>query len=127
MLKIQKFSVLFDEDLKKTIRYKIMSQEGNTYSGINPLSMLVMQNRTYNPEVLNQAQEIFLLIGKAILRDQNFIEFDMPIYQVNRFILANKGYYVIGNRIVWNEYLEMLNDKNLCDKIDNSAQENDSC
>jgi hypothetical protein len=98
----------------------------SNYSGINPLSMLVMQNRTYNVEVLNQAQDIFLLIGKAILRDENFIEFDQPIYQVNRFILANKGYFVIGQRIVWNEYLEMFNNENLCNKIDNGTQEDNS-
>jgi hypothetical protein len=99
----------------------------NTYSGINPLSMLPIQNKTYDAEILNQAQEIFLLIGKAILRDENYIEFTQPIYQVNKFILANKGYFVIDNKIVWNEYLQMFNDKNLCNKIDNGAQENDSC
>lgn len=71
---------------------------------MNSLSILHLQNRSYDPKILTQAQEIFELISKAILKDQNYIEYTDPIYAVNRLVLSTKGYMMTDGRIVWNDY-----------------------
>jgi len=71
---------------------------------MNPIKMLHLQNTTYDPKIINQAQNIFEKISKAILSDLNFIEFQEPIYAMNYFLLLNKGYILINQKIVWNDY-----------------------
>jgi hypothetical protein len=71
---------------------------------MNSLSILHLQNRTYDPKINAQAQELFELISKAILKDLNYIEYTDPIYVVNRIVLANKGYFITEGKIVWNDY-----------------------
>jgi hypothetical protein len=71
----------------------------------NPLTLLHLQNKTYDPVVLEQAQDLFEKISKAILSELNYIDYDQPIYAVNRLILSLKGYlFQPNNRIVWNDY-----------------------
>jgi hypothetical protein len=72
---------------------------------MNPLSMLHLQNKSYDPKIIEQAQDIFERISKAILKDLNFIEYPGPIYAVNRMVLMMKGYYLSDGKIVWNDYL----------------------
>ena len=72
---------------------------------MNPLSKLVLQNQLYDPKILKQAEEIFENISKAILKDQNYIEYESPIYSSNRLILQNKGYFIENGKIVWGDYL----------------------
>jgi hypothetical protein len=70
----------------------------------NALSILQLQNRSYDPKILLQAQELFEQISKAILKDLNFIEYTEPIYAVNRMVLSMKGYFIVDGKIVWNDY-----------------------
>lgn len=72
---------------------------------MNPLSLLHLQNRTYDPKIIAQAQEIFESISKNILKDMNYVEYKEPIYTINYFILLLKGYIVLGDKIVWNDYV----------------------
>ena len=74
-------------------------------NSVNPLTMLHLQNKSYDPKILEQAQEIFELISRAILDDKNFIEYKKKIYSTNRCILMMKGYYILENKIVWNDYM----------------------
>ena len=76
-----------------------------SYTGINPLSMLVLQNKTFEQQVLDQAEIIFDLISRAILNDQNHIEFDQPIYAANQLVLQNKGYLIFDRIIGWKDFL----------------------
>ena len=71
---------------------------------MNSLSILHLQNRSYDPKITTQAQELFELISKAILKDQNYIEYTEPIYAVNRLVLSMKGYLITDGKIVWNDY-----------------------
>lgn len=71
---------------------------------MNPISLLHSQNKTYDPKIIEQAQNIFERISKAILADLNFILWDEEIYAVNYNILQSKGYIFIKDKIVWNDY-----------------------
>jgi hypothetical protein len=71
---------------------------------MNPLTMLCLQNQSYDPKITNQAQDLFEKISKAILKDLNFIIYETPIYPVNRLILQNKGYFVKDDKIIWNDF-----------------------
>jgi hypothetical protein len=71
---------------------------------MNRVSLLQLQNKSYDPKISNQAEEIFELISKAILKDMNYIEYEDPIYAVNYFLLLMKGYIVVNKKIVWNDY-----------------------
>jgi hypothetical protein len=71
---------------------------------MNSLSILHLQSRSYDPKINTQAQELFELISKAILKDQNYIEYNEPIYAVNRLVLSTKGYLITDGKIVWNDY-----------------------
>ncbi len=73
---------------------------------MNPLSLLTLQNRIYDPKIVDQAQDLFERISKAILKDQNYILYDDYIYPTNRLILQNKGYFIHQNKIVWNDFSE---------------------
>jgi hypothetical protein len=73
---------------------------------MNPLSMLHLQNKSYDPKIMKQAQEIFELISKAILKDQNYIEYTESIYPVNLMVLMMKGYLLHHGKIIWNDYLD---------------------
>jgi hypothetical protein len=66
--------------------------------------MLHLQNRSFDPKILTQGQELFEQISRAILKDLNYIEYNEPIYAVNRMVLANKGYFIEDGKIVWNDY-----------------------
>jgi hypothetical protein len=72
---------------------------------MNSLSLLVSQNKSYDTKILEQGKEIFELISKAILKDQNYIEYNFPIYATNYYLLFSKGYIVINQKIIWNDYL----------------------
>jgi hypothetical protein len=72
---------------------------------MNPLSILHVQNKTYDPKIMIQAQFLFDKISRAILDDQNFIEYNETIYPINRLILMTKGYFVENGKIIWNDYL----------------------
>ena len=71
---------------------------------MNSLSILHLQNRSYDPKILTQAQDLFEQISKAILNDLNYIEYNEPIYAVNRSVLTAKGYLINDGKIVWNDY-----------------------
>ena len=71
---------------------------------MNPLSLLHLQNKSYDSNVTIQAKDIFEQINKAIVKDMNYIEYSEAIYSVNYFILMMKGYLVIKDKIVWNDY-----------------------
>lgn len=72
---------------------------------MNPLTMLHHQNRTYEPKIIDQAQELFEKISHAILKDMNYIEYSDAVFPVNRIILMLKGYFITDDgRIVWNDY-----------------------
>jgi hypothetical protein len=70
----------------------------------NPLLILHPQNRSYDPKILDQAQDLFERISRAILKDLNYIEYNDSIYAVNRIVLLMKGYFVIDGKIIWNDY-----------------------
>ena len=75
---------------------------------MNPLSLLHLQNKSYDPRILNQAQEIFEIISRAILDDKHAIEYSEEIFAVNQFILLMKGYFIVQDasgvkRIVWDD------------------------
>jgi hypothetical protein len=72
---------------------------------MNSLSLLVSQNKSYDPKILEQSKELFELISKAILKDKNYIEYTSPIYATNYSILLSKGFIVLNQKIVWNDYL----------------------
>lgn len=76
---------------------------------MNQLSLLALQIRTYNSNIEKQADEIYNLISKAILRDKNYIEYNMFIYAPNKTILIQRGYIVEGNIIYWNDYTPAVN------------------
>lgn len=71
---------------------------------MNPLSLLHLQNKSFDQKVNEQAKDIFEQISKSILKDQNYIIYNDYIYPTNRCILSNKGYFVEKNKIVWNDY-----------------------
>lgn len=70
----------------------------------SPLSLLVSQNRSYDKQVLEQAQLIFEMISKAILTDNNYVSIDFEIYPINICILQNKGYYIQNQKIIWGDF-----------------------
>jgi hypothetical protein len=80
--------------------------KNNPSTKMNPLSLLTLQNRIYDPKIVDQAQDLFERISKAILKDQNYILYDDYIYPTNRLILQNKGYFIHQNKIVWNDFSE---------------------
>jgi hypothetical protein len=71
---------------------------------MNPLSLLHLQNKSFDPKVLEQAKDLFEKISKAILQDHNYIQYDSYIYPTNRCILSMKGYFIENNLIVWNDF-----------------------
>ena len=71
---------------------------------MNPLSLLVLQNKCFDTKVNLQAQQIFELISKAIISDKEYVDFFDYIYPVNRTVLQNKGYLVADNKIIWSSY-----------------------
>ena len=71
---------------------------------MNPLLLLHLQNKTYDPKIISEAQDIFEKISHAILKDQNFIEYSEAIYPINRLMLTTKGYLVENGKIIWNDY-----------------------
>jgi hypothetical protein len=71
---------------------------------MNRLSLLVLQNKSYNPKIINQSEELFELISKAILDDKNYIVYNKFIYGPNRLILQSKGYFILNNIIYWDDY-----------------------
>jgi hypothetical protein len=71
---------------------------------MNPLSLLHLQNKSFDSKVNQQAQDIFEKISRAILQEKNYILYENYIYPVNRCILNMKGYYVENSKIVWDNY-----------------------
>jgi hypothetical protein len=71
---------------------------------MNPLSLLHLQNKSFDSKVNDQAKDIFEKISKAIIQDNNYIEYEDYIYPINRCILQMKGYYVEKDKIVWNDF-----------------------
>jgi hypothetical protein len=71
---------------------------------MNPLSLLFLQNKSFDSKVNEQAKDIFEKISKAIIQDNNYIEYEDYIYPVNRSILQMKGYFVEQDKIVWNDW-----------------------
>lgn len=71
---------------------------------MNPLSLLHLQNKSFDPKVNEQAKDLFEEISKAILKDLNYIEYKDDIYPTNRWILTMKGYFVENHKIIWNDY-----------------------
>lgn len=74
---------------------------------MNPLSLLVTQNRSYDSKVSEQAQDLFERISKAIIKDQNHILYEDMIYPVNRCILFSKGYFVEQDKVVWSDFKDV--------------------
>ena len=74
---------------------------------MNPLSLLHLQNKSFDSKVNQQAQDIFEKISRAILQEKNYILYENYIYPVNRCILNMKGYYVENSKIVWENYLNL--------------------
>jgi galactose-1-phosphate uridylyltransferase len=74
---------------------------------MNPLSLLHLQNKSFDSKVNQQAQDIFEKISRAILQEKNYILYENYIYPVNRCILNMKGYYVENSKIVWDNYLNL--------------------
>jgi galactose-1-phosphate uridylyltransferase len=74
---------------------------------MNPLSLLHLQNKSFDSKVNQQAQDIFEKISRAILQEKNYILYENYIYPVNRCILNMKGYYVENSKIVWDNYLTL--------------------
>jgi hypothetical protein len=54
---------------------------------------------------MEQGQDLFEKISKAIIKDLNYISYPEQVYPVNRFILQNKGYFVGDGIIYWNDFL----------------------
>jgi hypothetical protein len=79
---------------------------------MNPLSLLHLQNKSFDSKVIEQSKDLFEKISKAILQDINYIDYPNYIYPVNRLILSNKGYFIEENKIIWNEYDPSQNNSN---------------
>jgi hypothetical protein len=72
---------------------------------MNSLSLLVIQNKSFDPKIMEQGQDLFEKISKAIIKDLNYISYPEQVYPVNRLILQNKGYFVGDGIIYWNDFL----------------------
>jgi hypothetical protein len=76
---------------------------------MNRLSLLTLQNKSYNPKIINQSEELFEIISKAILDDKNHVQYNKFIYGSNRLILQMKGYFILDNIIYWDDYSPAAN------------------